>query len=275
MQSHRRSRAAIPRLLARLGALVGPILAAACAEGRSDAAPLATPDPAARCPEARAPAPSLAPAPAGSPAPEDVRRLHERLAVIDAIHEAAIVGDWYLVDRRAGQLGVEVPAPDEPERWRAPMERLHAELEAVTLTESPAVVAAGVARLAIVCGDCHRRAQASIVPPPTPPSTPVTDRDVVQAHRWAAQALWDALLDASDERWAQATAVFDAHLPGCTAAAMEASRVVAQQCHEADVVVGRGRDARTLEGRAVVYGQLLPLCASCHATPSRSPRSGS
>lgn len=129
-----------------------------------------------------------------------------------------------------------------------------------------------VAHVALACAECHKATgggprQRHYRPAPADGSE---FADKMVGHEWAMEQLWLGLMQPNDAAWtAGATALTDGtFLPG------KAKATPAAQVHVAKVE-GLGRRAAAAddpEARAVVYGELLATCASCHRMSGVAPR---
>lgn len=119
------------------------------------------------------------------------------------------------------------------------------------------------AHLAAECAACHRAAGA--IPdrglaPPAPADDDSVDARMAR-HRWAAALLWDAAIGGSDLAWQTGLDVLaEAPLewPGISDRAWHARRLQ-------DLAAGARRDPVDPAARARVHGELLVVCAACHA----------
>jgi hypothetical protein len=83
-------------------------------------------------------------------------------------------------------------------------------------------------------------------------------------HAWAATRLWEAILGADDARWSSGLAVLaDAPLPAAvlTDGGKFGGDLQAYARTQLDL-----RGSTSLEARGAAYGEMLVLCAGCHAT---------
>lgn len=224
-----------------------------------------------------APDPSPPPrdiAPVAAPAPVEVDELppvdprmaeHYRDAV--AIKEAVISGELH--DARAPARRLQASVDAYPATWR-PFVAANSANAAVMLTAKDRRVAgAAAAGLARTCGDCH--AAMGVGPSfPAPHDMPASaahdPRQHMQRHQWAADRMWEALIDRSEYAWmagaaamavppmAQADITRDVELTDDVAA-------LGERVHEL------GAQAATTVGwdaRAGLYGEFLATCAGCH-----------
>ena len=187
-------------------------------------------------------------------------RLMERAMVKGDLAEVRDYATALVFDRADPQL-----AP-----WTANLERMRSAAEALSLAADVPEACRRAPVLAAVCGDCHQETGAQLAfaddgPPVDDGTTPVR----MARHQWAADRLWQALVAPSDAAWRDALAVLAATpLPadelGVDATAEVRDRLVAR----ARLLQSTAKAVRPIDGsrrRAEAYGELLRLCASCHA----------
>ena len=123
----------------------------------------------------------------------------------------------------------------------------------------------GVARVAAACAQCHREIGATprfAPPPPAPPaSTAVATR--MARHRWAADRMWEAMIEGTDAGWTAGAAIL-AEDPLAWSERAGDRGLRAEQLRDA------ARRAATVEraDRGPAFGDLLVTCAACHADPT-------
>lgn len=83
-------------------------------------------------------------------------------------------------------------------------------------------------------------------------------------HAWAADRLWEAVVGSDGVRWTAGLAVLaEAPLPSDGSRPAEDLQAYAR--HQLDL-----RGATPIEDRASAYGEMLVLCARCHAARDRN-----
>jgi cytochrome c553 len=129
--------------------------------------------------------------------------------------------------------------------------------------------AAAVARVAATCGSCHASMKRPLAYEPMtgPPQadTPLATRMV--RHRWAADRLWDGLVGPSNESWRAGAAVLrDAPLfTDALTRDVEQYEAVTKLAWTVQEIGARAGSAQDQSERAMLYGNLLATCASCHS----------
>src|SRR5678815_3278496 len=150
-------------------------------------------------------------------------------------------------------------------RWDEQSRRVAA--AAVGLTRAPSVNEAlrQLARVAVECAGCHVAARsAPTFASPPPPADRPTRQARMARHAWAAERLWEAILGADDARWSSGLAVLaDAPLP---AAVLSNGRKFGKDLQAYARTQLDTRGSTPLEARGIAYGEILVLCAGCHAT---------
>ena len=237
----------------------------ACTPRAPERAPERTPAPIAdavvvAAPEVSAPPTATVPPPVGA-------RMAEHFADAARIKNAVIDGELREVQAPARRL-MDDPV-HYPEAWlpyvSANVNHAAALLAARDL-HAAGVAAAGLAR---TCGDCH--AALGVGPAFEPPHDIPTSshHDVLRhmhRHQWAADRMWEALIDRSEYAWmAGAAALVDAPLsPADLTQNVELPDDVLElggKLHKIGALAG------TVVGwsaRAGLYGEFLATCAGCH-----------
>jgi cytochrome c553 len=227
---------------------------------------------AAGCQSARAiPAPPPEPEPEPPPQLRFERdmivrfHMHQSFDLLRAIEKLLVRGN--LGDARAFARAI-AEAPEAP--GLAPWAR-HAAL----VRERAAALAAAAtiedacrreAELAEACAGCH--ADAGVVPEFRPPRTPPPDQPTIDArmarHLWATDRLWEGVVGGAEDAWLAGLDVLAATpLPSPHGAREELGRRLQQLADQARR--GRGMDPPAERARA--YGEILVVCAGCHAAP--------
>ncbi|MEY4580953.1 MAG: hypothetical protein RL701_5656 [Pseudomonadota bacterium] len=130
--------------------------------------------------------------------------------------------------------------------------------------------AIGVASMARVCGDCHRRMELGIQSKKQPVDTSTPSKvDAISGrmfrHGWAAQRLWEGLVAPSDQAWTAGAAAL-AHAPMRTPKTNKpVSPEFAQKLRDIRELGVKASAATSTEERTNIYAQTLAKCAQCHA----------
>lgn len=127
----------------------------------------------------------------------------------------------------------------------------------------------GLATVATICGECHGALKTgpSFATPPPP-----DDREGVgwhmARHRWAADRMWEGMLQPNDTTWKLGVAALDEEplqddeVPSHEGLS-EDETAVAEWLHEMGTF---GKHMKTDGSKARYYGELLANCARCHST---------
>lgn len=187
-------------------------------------------------------------------------RIVEQALVAGRLAEALSVA--YLLTRSTQDPGLA--------RWVAQSRRVHA--AALELTKSQDVEEAlrRLPRVAVECAGCHVAADSAptFPPPPALPLDQPTSEARMARHAWAADRLWEAIVGNDGDRWSRGLAVL-AEAPLPRAILSDGSNSAANlQVYARSQLDMRG--ATSIDDRARTYGEMLILCARCHATLSRS-----
>jgi len=158
-----------------------------------------------------------------------------------------------------------------PGGWMESLSQLQAAALVTSQAQTLQAAAAGVAAMARVCGECHRRQQHELYVEPralaldTPESDGVVTR--MFRHSWAAERLWEGLVAPSDLAWragAQALARAPAstpHMLDPDDLAPEGFARALQRLRELGQEAG---GAESVEERTQLYALTLATCAQCH-----------
>jgi hypothetical protein len=185
----------------------------------------------------------------------DDLRMVEQLLVSGKLDEGRSLA--YLLTRPTADVGLA--------RWDEQSRRVTA--AARELTRAPSVNEAlrQLTRVAVECAGCHVAARSTpTFPSPPPPADRPTRQARMARHAWAAERLWEAILGADDARWSSGLAVLaDAPLP--PAVLSDGGKFGRDLQAYARTQFDR-RGSTSLEDRGIAYGEILMLCAGCHAT---------
>jgi hypothetical protein len=185
----------------------------------------------------------------------DDLRMVQRLLVAGKLDDGRSLA--YLLTRPTADAGLT--------RWDEQSRRVSAAARELTRTPNVNEALRQLARVAVECAGCHvaARSTPTFASPPPPADRPTPEARMAR-HAWAAERLWEAILGADDARWRGGlTVLADAPLPP-------------------DVLSDTGKFGRdlqayartqldthgspSLETRGIAYGEILVLCAGCHAS---------
>jgi cytochrome c553 len=184
-----------------------------------------------------------------------------------AIKDAVISGE--ITDARAPAQRLTDDPDNYPASWRPFIAANAVHAKALLVTKDRRVAAAAAAGLAHTCGDCHAALGVGprFDPPHDVPTSESHDpRQRMQRHQWAADRMWEALIDRSEYAW-MAGAV------ALTVPPLDRSDLT-QDVELADDVLELNWKIRELgtlasttvgwDARATLYGNFLTTCAGCH-----------
>ncbi len=126
-----------------------------------------------------------------------------------------------------------------------------------------------VAELGVVCGDCHRSQGGPKLDIGAPPSAVATGSLRMARHRWAAETMWQGLMQPSDAAWKTGSEVF-ANAP-LVLDAVAADEPMPKQLEAFTLAARASATAREASSamdagdRRRLFGELYTTCAGCHA----------
>lgn len=187
----------------------------------------------------------------------------------DALQIKAAVIDGELGDARAPARRLMHADDAVPGSWRPFVAANAAYAAALLAARDRHAAGAAAAGLARTCGDCHAAhgAGPAFEPPHgVPTSAPHGVHGHMQRHQWAADRMWEALIDRSEYAWmAGAAALVDAPLARADLTQdVELPDDVAGLAAEVHALGARAGASVGWSARAGLYGELLATCAGCH-----------
>ncbi len=204
--------------------------------------------------------------PADAQAPDFKYHMQATFWQAVAVRDAVIAGDVVLARKQASALEAK-RFPQLPDAWRYSVAKMQQSAAEVAIAPDIDVAAQWTAAMAVACGNCHRYsgqvpafdARAHEVAPQEE-----TIEDRMKRHARVADDLWTGLLG-SEAAWKRGANSLNEAPPQPTPA--DAARVDEAFALELNQIKALGIAAlmaRTLERRAVVYGDLIARCAHCH-----------
>jgi cytochrome c553 len=194
--------------------------------------------------------------------------MHANFDLLRAIEKLVIHGKLAEAKLLARALAV---APEEPGLSAFATHRKRVRDLAQALAEAPSTDEAcrREARLAVACASCH--AAAGVVPvlahtPALPPDQPTLEARMAR-HRWAADRLWEATVGGGDEPWLKGLEVL-AQTPYPFRKSFDDRAGLARRLQQLADQGRKQMGTDTIAERGRIYGEMLVVCASCHATPS-------
>jgi hypothetical protein len=191
--------------------------------------------------------------------------MHENFGLLRAIEKLLVRGK--LDDARALARGI-AEAPDEPGLSKFFVQAALVRARAATLVSSARLDEAcrAEAWLADACAGCHLAAGA--VPAFRPPAQAPRDAPTIEArmarHLWATDRLWEGIVGGNQASWLAGLDILAATpLPDIKTATERAT--LAKRLQQLASGARRANRMDTPADRAVSYGEILVMCASCHA----------
>jgi cytochrome c553 len=186
--------------------------------------------------------------------------MHQNFDLVRAIERLLIRGKLEEAKRFAAAIA---SAPEEPglDAWRTYTIQVRERAGAVARAKDVDDAVRKVALLGGACGNCHG-ATAVSTEFDNIPKLPL-DKQTIEArmlrHRWATDRLWEGLVGNSEIAWGQGLDVLAATPLDEPADRAKLARQLQRIAAEA-----RRPSAGPLVDRAIVYGEILSTCASCH-----------
>lgn len=183
--------------------------------------------------------------------------------------ESAILGDVDAFRRAAEDLARLNPARDLPAEVILQLGPMRWEAREAAKAQSTGEAAAGAARVAETCGNCHEANDVGLGERFTlggPPPAGSTGRHMAGL-AWASRLLWDGLVGPSDLTWyTGADGIIElGALPEGLEAVVEA-RALDEASRRLRELGVRATQAHTPEARIEVLGEIWATCADCHTT---------
>lgn len=139
---------------------------------------------------------------------------------------------------------------------------------AQALSEASSLVdaAGAVGRIGAACGQCHQATGSRPgIESQIEPSAGATLPSRMARHQWAADRMWEGLVNPSDESWIRgAEVLLEAPLGQAEIPGFGGSRA-AQMGERVHQLANRARSQFEPAERASLYGELLSTCSVCHA----------
>ena len=225
-----------------------------------------------RAPEAVPAAVAATPAtPAATPPSAPDLAYHMRVSFWDALdaREALILGDLSGAKQAAERLARTDYAHALPPAWMPWVMKLQQEANELTLAGDLHSASLSLARIALVCGECHELRDAGPTQPrakPMPWEDPPESFDArMERHQLGMQQMWDGLVLPSEQAFRSGTVTITRaplRAPERAEASVESS--LHARIEEIRALAKDARRATSYEERGRVYGELLSRCADCH-----------
>lgn len=234
---------------------------AGCGDDAAPAEPSPTPSAAAEPSQVAEPA---APTPTTA---EPVRtRMQEHFHFARAARTGLIRGDVEATKAAMGELARVQAIEGLPENLEPMLPTLRAAAAEIDDASTLREAGVDVANTLLRCAACHQQIEAG----PHFATPPAPEGDTVQAHmqrhRWAADRLWEGLVQPSDEAWnAGADALAESQLDPRELDIPDEQRETAATLVQHVYDLGeQAKEATTPEARADVFGHFIATCATCH-----------
>jgi hypothetical protein len=186
---------------------------------------------------------------------------------VETIQQAVVRGHMEDAREAARWLAEHQTAEGLPPAGAPFVEEMRAHARRVAEADSLEMAAGATAMLAATCGKCHRAVGAKLqLPAPEPPARGEGTRAHMFEHQWAADLMYQGLVEPSDEAWDKGARAFreapltKKDLPADAALAKE-MKTLEERIHQ--VADGAPR-VNEMTSRAALYGRILASCGRCH-----------
>ncbi|NOY90493.1 MAG: hypothetical protein GXP55_04725 [Deltaproteobacteria bacterium] len=212
-------------------------------------------------------APTPAPAAEPAAAPEPVRtHMREHFRFARAARTGLIRGDIEATKAAMQELARLQTIDGLPANLEPMLPPLRAAAAGIESAHTLREAGVAVAKTLVACSACHQRADTgpNFAIPPLPEGDTVQIH--MQRHRWAADRLWEGLVQPSDEVWnSGADALSDSRLDPADLDIPDELRGTAAALVQHVYDLGeQAKSATTPDARADVFGHFIATCATCH-----------
>ena len=194
-------------------------------------------------------------------------RMHDRYAWATQIVHGIASGDVALA-KASARVITRLDEPDAPAAWIPFLAAVHDGARQVEIAPNTESATHAAATMGQRCAECHTALNVSVRFPvrPPPPQSPRLASQMLD-HQWAAALMWDGLIGPSPELWARGAKALEtvpmnvvarAVTPTYQGAGDDPARVRA--------LAARAASMTTTPERGALFGDLLDVCAHCHAT---------
>ncbi len=203
--------------------------------------------------------------------------MHEHLARITTIKANVIMGNLDGVRAPAAWLADHDAVVGLPANFEPYVDLMRGFAREVLNASDLNSAGKSVSKMARTCGDCHvvNHVQLEFGYDQMPAEWADTISHM-QRHQWAADRLWEGLIGPSDVAWSRGTAML-VDVPLLSDKVMDEttdgvdSGVFNEIAGRLHLLGGQGSNARSLNARSELYGEILGLCADCHTMLGRGP----
>jgi cytochrome c553 len=201
--------------------------------------------------------------------------MHEHLARISTIKSAVIAGKLQDVRGPANWLAEHETVPGLPGNFAPYVASMRQYARELATTEDLRSAAQAVSNMAKTCGNCHQANKVNLQFGYD--QLPREDiEDVVthmQRHQWATDRMWDGLIGPSDSAWNRGVdMLIDVPLlPSDVTTESERFSEIGDIAGRIHALASMAVEAKSLDSRSELYGEVLGLCAQCHTLLGRGP----
>jgi cytochrome c553 len=192
--------------------------------------------------------------------------MHARYGALTDARDAVIAGKLVEAKQALGPLTERDPLAPFPPEWEGWVVGVEGAARKAVASPDLASAASGVAYVAAACASCHAATgggpaldKAADLPPQS-----WSEGQNMPLHQWATGWMWLGLLADNDDAWLRGAEELDSRpidLRFDEARPRKGARELEQLVY---LVANKALTTETPADRAVLYGNLIGVCAQCH-----------
>lgn len=209
---------------------------------------------------------------------DTVSQMHQNLFRVSNIMAQIIQGNLGVAQSLARRLTRDEAWENMPEQGRPFVDQIQANAMQILDTNDLGEAAHFVGIMGRNCGNCHLTFDVMLdFGFDQPPQNSSDMRTHMQRHQWSVDRMWAGLIGPSDQAWRHGSYMLidEPIASGDVLDRSMATNLSADELAEAARLVheigANGANALSLRSRAVVFGELIGLCADCHSATGGGP----
>lgn len=229
-----------------------------------DSKPADTPPQEAKAADDQKPADAKEPK-EGEPAKGDEKlksHMKGHFAAVRGIQDAIVQGSLDSAKQQSTAFASHEAHSDIAE-WQSYIESMRGAATAVGNSKELAEAAGHVAKLNGECASCHQ-AMTAIVTFEFVEKPDMSDKDAkahMAMHKWGVERLWEGLVGPSDSHWTLGAEALEMD----PVTKSKEPKGVAELAAQVHTIATKAKSATEPEERAVLFGELLSTCSTCHS----------